>query len=104
MNMSDSIRIGMRRCNLYLSFLAVFLSASIPAAAQLSSPVPDPLARIREAANSNVVACSATGESLCEQVAPKIIANAQGDSPLAENLGRLREELSGVSGSTAAAR
>jgi hypothetical protein len=40
-----------------------------------------------------VQACSATGETLCEQVAPKIIANAQGDSPLAENLRHLKEAL-----------
>jgi Zn-dependent M28 family amino/carboxypeptidase len=30
---------------------------------------------------------------LCEQVAPKIIANAQGDSPLAENLRRLAQQI-----------
>ncbi len=63
--------------------------ACLPAAAQLSPSQPDPLARIREAAQGNTQACSATGETLCEQVAPKIIANAQGDSPLAENLRRL---------------
>lgn len=69
-------------------FLAL-LAGALPAAAQLSNPEPDPLARIRDAAKNNVQACSATGETLCEQVAPKIIANAQGDSPLADNLGRL---------------
>jgi peptidase M28-like protein len=72
---------------------ALFLSWTLPASAQLSPAEPDPLARIRDAANSNVQACSATGETLCEQVAPKIIANAQGDSPLAENLGRLSQEI-----------
>ena len=70
-------------------FAALFLIGTIPAAAQLPSPQPDPLARINAAASSNPPACSATGESLCEQVAPKIIANAQGDSPLVENLHRL---------------
>src|SRR5579863_3442810 len=70
---------------------ALFLSWTLPAAAQLSPSEPDPLARIRDAANTNVQACSATGETLCEQVAPKIIANAQGDSPLAENLRRLAQ-------------
>lgn len=94
----------MRRRSFSVWLLAIFLSASIPAAAQLSPVEPDPLARIRDAAKTNVQACSATGETLCEQVAPKIIANAQGDSPLAENLRRVREELSGVSGSMAAAR
>jgi carboxypeptidase Q len=85
-------------------FVALFLAGTLPAVAQLSPAEPDPLARIRDAAKSNVQACSATGESLCEQVAPKIIANAQGDSPLAENLRRLREELGGTSGSIALAR
>jgi hypothetical protein len=70
-------------------FLALFLAACVPASAQLTPQEPDPLARIRDAAKSNVQACSATGETLCEQVAPKIIANAEGDSPLAQNLHRL---------------
>lgn len=71
---------------------AFFLAGMLPAAAQLSPTEPDPLARIRDAAKTNVQACSATGETLCEQVAPKIIANAQGESPLAENLRRLSKE------------
>src|ERR1700691_4953613 len=65
---------------------ALCLASAFPALAQLSPSEPDPLARIRDAAKTNVQACSTTGETLCEQVAPKIIANAQGDSPLAENL------------------
>jgi hypothetical protein len=81
--------------------LAMFLCACIPAAAQLSPAEPDPLARIREAAKTNVEACSATGESLCEKVAPKIIANATGESPLAENLRRIRKELATKSTATA---
>src|SRR5258706_14987658 len=85
-------------------FAILFLVSAIPVAAQLSSQQPDPLAKIREAA-SNTPACSATGESLCEQVAPKIIANAQGESPLAENLRQLKDEIrGGVSRSPAAAR
>jgi hypothetical protein len=40
-----------------------------------------------------VEACSATGETLCEQVAPKIIANALGNSPLAENHRQLSKIL-----------
>jgi hypothetical protein len=71
-----------------------FLFAGVlPAFAQLSPSEPDPLARIRDAAKSSVQACSATGESLCEQVAPKIIANAQGDSPLSENLRQITKAL-----------
>jgi Peptidase family M28 len=73
--------------------LAISLASCVPAAAQLSPTEPDPLARIRDAAKSSIQACSATGETLCEQVAPKIVANAQGDSPLAANLRRLTELL-----------
>jgi hypothetical protein len=71
--------------------VALLLGAALPALAQLSPSEPDPLARIRDAAKSNVLACSATGKSLCEQVAPKIVANAEGNSPLADNLRRLAE-------------
>jgi hypothetical protein len=74
---------------------ALLFASAIPALAQLSPSEPDPLARIRDAAKSNVQACSVTGEALCEQVAPKIIANAQGDSQLAENLRRLSKGLKG---------
>ena len=80
------------RCSSCL-LAVLFLAGASPAAAQLSPVEPDPLARIRDAAKSNVQACSATGETLCEQVAPKIIANAQGDSPLAENVRRLAQDI-----------
>ncbi len=73
--------------------VALLFASALPALAQFSPAEPDPLARIRDAAKSNVLACSATGETLCEQVAPKIIANAQGDSPLTENLRRLAQEI-----------
>jgi Peptidase family M28 len=88
-------RIIMRLSRITLGLLAISLAACVPAAAQLSPAEPDPLARIRDAAKTNVQACSATGETLCEQVAPKIIANAQGDSPLAENLRRLSKAEKG---------
>jgi acetylornithine deacetylase/succinyl-diaminopimelate desuccinylase-like protein len=82
-----------------------FLAAFLPAAAQLAPAQPDPLARIRAAAQGSTQACSATGETLCEQVAPKIIENAMGESPLAENLRRLADEMGRrVSGTPAAAR
>lgn len=71
--------------------LALLFAGAIPALAQLSPSEPDPLARIRDAAKSNVQACSATGETLCEQVAPKLVANAEGDSLLEANLRRLAE-------------
>src|SRR6267154_5577786 len=87
------------------SLIVLFLISPIPVAAQLPAARPDPLARIRDAAQGGAQACSATGESLCEQVAPKIIANAQGESPLAENLRQLKDEIrGGVSRSPAAAR
>jgi hypothetical protein len=86
--------------------MVTFFTAFLPVAAQSpSAQAPDPLARIRSAAQGNAQACSATGETLCEQVAPKIIANAQGESPLAENLRRLTDEMEGrVSGPPTVAR
>jgi hypothetical protein len=75
--------------------VALLFAGALPALAQLSPSEPDPLARIHDAAKTNVQACSATGETLCEQVAPKIIANAQGDSPLAENLRRISKDEKG---------
>lgn len=83
----------MRFNKLLAALLTILISACIPAAAQLTPTEPDPLARIRDAAAANVQACSATGETLCEQVAPKIIANAQGNSPLTDNLRHLRADL-----------
>lgn len=79
------------RSSLFL--FAVLFVAAAPAAAQLAPSQPDPLERIRDAAKSNVQACSATGETLCEQVAPKIVANAEQDSALAANLKRLIEAV-----------
>jgi carboxypeptidase Q len=88
-----------------LGALLFTAAAAIPVAAQLPAAEPDPLARIREAAKNNTEACSVSGDSLCEQVAPKIIASAEGDSPLAENLRRLTDEIGGrVTGTPAAAR
>src|ERR1700692_4366381 len=89
MNMRFINRVIMRLRRISPVLLPIFLAACVPASAQLAPVEPDPLARIRDAAKTNGEACSATGETLCEQVAPKIIANAQGESPLAENLRRL---------------
>ncbi len=69
-----------------ISFSLVFASAQIP-------PVkPDPLARIQAAAASG---CSAEAKTLCEEATPKIVANALGPSPLAENLRKLTDEIGG---------
>jgi hypothetical protein len=95
------VPVKLRFSLLVIAFSVCALSAS----AQLPGAQSDPLARIRDAAKGNVQACSATGETLCEQVAPKIIANAQGESPLAENIRRLDEEVSSHSdGNDVAAR
>jgi len=103
--MGDFHRIIVRLSRVSPGLLAIFLVACVPVAAQLSPTEPDPLARIRDAAKSNVEACSTTGETLCEQVAPKIIENALGQSPLAENLRRLTDEIGGrVTGTPEAAR
>jgi len=94
-------RLSQILCVLPVCFVAAVLSGS----AQLQPQESDPLARIRDAAKNDVQACSATGETLCEQVAPKIIANAQGNSPLAENLRRLTQDIGGrVTGTPAVAR
>src|SRR5579863_6490886 len=73
--------------------IAMLFAAALPALAQLSSAEPDPLARIRDAAKSNVQACSTTAETLCEQVAPKLVAMAEEDSRLDANLRRLFEAV-----------
>jgi hypothetical protein len=103
--MRYSNRIIARMTRITGGLLVAILAACIPATAQLSPAEPDPLARIRDAAKTNVQVCSATGETLCEQVAPKIIENALGESPLSENLRRLTDDIGGrVSGSPEAAR
>ena len=88
-----------------LRLAALLFATALPAFAQLNPTEPDPLARIRDAAKSSVETCSATGQTLCEQVAPKIIANALGESPLPENLRKLTDQIGGrVSGSPEVAR
>src|SRR3984893_6022342 len=86
--------------------LAALFGVAISAAAQISSPEPDPLALMRQAAASaNTQACSESEISACAQAAPKIIANALGVSPLAENLRRLTDEIGGrLTGSPAMAK
>lgn len=57
-----------------------------PAAAQLQPAEPDPLARLRAAANDQAQVCTTTAPSACALATPKIVASAIGPSPLAENL------------------
>lgn len=94
----------MFRLHSLLGLLAISVFA-VSAAAQISAPEPDPLARIREAAAANTQACSESELSACAQAAPKIISNALGPSPLAENLRRLTDEIGGrLTGSPAMAK
>jgi carboxypeptidase Q len=105
MNMGYLPRIIVRIAKNSMGLLTIFLAAYFPAMAQISPAQPDPLERIRDAAKTSVPACSATGETLCEQVAPKIIENALGESPLADNLRHLTDEIGGrMSGTPEAAR
>src|SRR5713226_7948778 len=84
----------MRPCkSVFLAFLLLCLFVPLlPASAQLPPAKPDPLARMQAAAG---VGCSADAKSLCDEAAPKIIANALGPSPLEENLRRLTDEIGG---------
>jgi carboxypeptidase Q len=87
----------------FVGLLAVLLAAALPGAAQLPPAQPDPLARMREAAGTQV--CTTDDSSACAAAAPKIISSALGASPLAENLRRLTDEIGGrVTGSPSMAR
>jgi len=73
--------------------LLVSAIVALPAAAQLTPAVPDPLARIRVAAAANAEACSVQETSPCAQATPKIVESALGPSPLETNLRRLTDEI-----------
>jgi carboxypeptidase Q len=75
--------------------LAACFAGRAAAGAQISAPAPDPLARMRQLAAENTQACSEDEISACAQAAPKIIANAMGASPMAENLRHLTDEIGG---------
>jgi hypothetical protein len=95
----------MHRRSVSLGFLAAWFLVAASAAAQLSAPEPDPLARMRQAATANSQTCSESELSACAQAAPKIIANALGASPLAESLRRLTDGIGGrLTGSPAMAK
>jgi carboxypeptidase Q len=80
-----------RRHLLPFSLIICFLASLPLISAQLPPAQPDPLARLQ----AQSAGCSTTGASLCEEAAPKIIANALGDSPLYENLRKLTDEIGG---------
>jgi hypothetical protein len=80
------------RCAARLTLLIFF--ACVPAFAQTVPPEPDPLSRIR--AQPPAQACSATEVTLCDEAAPKIFANATGNSSTIE--ANLREFVSGEGG------
>src|SRR5262249_37453318 len=68
------------------------------ATAQLSQSKVDPLTKLQ--APQGAAACSATDASSCAQAVAKILPQVLGDSPLAENLRRLTDEVGGrVTGS-----
>ena len=75
--------------------LIASLLTAMPAAAQMTPAVPDPLARIRAAANANAEACSVQETSACARATPKIVAGAQSSTTLAANLRRLTDEIGG---------
>ena len=92
-----------RRSLLFISLPLCFLVSLLPAFAQIPPAKPDPLAPRFPAGTGG---CSAAASaSLCEEAAPKILANALGPSPLEENLRRLTDEIGGrMTGSLAMAR
>jgi carboxypeptidase Q len=95
------------RASLFAAAVLCFMGTLLPVSAQTLPPQQDPLKKILAAgqATGQNGACSPSGESLCEEAAPKIIANALGPSPLYENLRRLTDEIGGrQTGSPAMAR
>lgn len=74
-----------------LSFLLMFFPICV--CAQLSPAKPDPLRPPQGGQNAG--ACSATEVSSCAEVATKLLPQVMGDSPMAENLRRLTDEVGG---------
>ncbi len=81
---------------LALTLPLVGMLAALPAAAQLHPQEPDPLAKIRAAADGQ--ACSTAETSACAQANPKILAAAMGPSPLEKNLHKLQEITPRITG------
>jgi hypothetical protein len=89
----------MRICRgLVWSFLLCLFGGTGAVSAQLPTVKTDPLHPTQIIQGTG--ACSATGPSSCAQAAAKITPVVMGESPLAENLRRLTDEIGGrVSGS-----
>jgi carboxypeptidase Q len=93
--------------SLRMRFIALILplgliAALTPVSAQLPPVTPAPLEKRAPAGQSG---CSASSPTSCDEVAPKIIANALGPSPLEENLRQLTDRVGGrVTGSPAMER
>lgn len=91
----------LRRLLVAISSPLWILAFALPAAAQLPPVQPAPLQKQIPSGPS----CSADSPTSCESIAPKIIANALGPSPMEENLRQLTDFVGGrVTGSPAAAR
>src|SRR5215470_5145017 len=82
---------------LHCAILSLFLVPTC-CVAQLSQPKNDPLNKIQVPQGTS--ACSATEVSSCAEAASKILPQVMGDSPMADNLRRLTDEVGGrVTGS-----
>src|SRR5262249_24243217 len=81
---------------LWVTFLLLLIPACVPA--QLSQTKSDPLSKIQ--VPQGAPACSATEVSSCAEAAAKILPQVMRDSPMADNLRRLTDEVGGrVTGS-----
>src|SRR5262249_39871672 len=89
-----------RRVEMLLRCAALSLLLLVPtyATAQLSQTKTDPLSKIQ--VPQGAPACSATEVSSCAEAASKILPQVLSDSPMADNLRRLTDEVGGrVTGS-----
>jgi len=74
-------------------FCVLFAVLPIACAAQLQPQKKDPLSKLQPP--QGAAACSATDLSSCAEAAAKILPQVLGDSPMAENLRRLTDEIGG---------
>lgn len=81
------------RVMLSLLLLSLTALAGTPVVAQLTPSQTDALSKLQSSANSG--ACSATDASTCAQAAAKLTPIILGDSPMADNLRKLTDEIGG---------